>query len=151
MDGELVGDSSSSDEGRDEQVAPLKSYKETFEEMFPYYLSIGMTEEQYWDGDAHLVFYYRKADELKMERQSYESWLQARYFYDALCCVSPVLQAFAKKGTKVIPFNETPYPVTKTYAEKSKADKEKAEFEKNKAMMENFMLTFNKRYEKGGK
>ena len=38
-------------------TAPLHSYGEKFEELFPYYLSLGMTEEQYWDKDCRLVIF----------------------------------------------------------------------------------------------
>ena len=53
-------------------TAPLHSYGEKFEELFPYYLSLGMTEEQYWDKDCRLVIFYRKAEELRTSRKNQE-------------------------------------------------------------------------------
>lgn len=78
-------------------TAPLHSYGEKFEELFPYYLSLGMTEEQYWDKDCRLVIFYRKAEELRTSRKNQEMWLQGAYFYEALSRVSPLLHAFAKR------------------------------------------------------
>ena len=61
----MVSGSLSSTEGSGQiQTAPLNTYTKTFEDLFPYYLSIGMTEEQYWDRDCNLVKSYRKADEM---------------------------------------------------------------------------------------
>ena len=53
--------------GDSSTAAPLKTYTETFNEIFPQYLSIGMTEEQYWDGDCQLVVAFRKADEKRYD------------------------------------------------------------------------------------
>lgn len=77
-------------------TAPLHSYGEKFEELFPYYLSLGMTEEQYWDKDCRLVIFYRKAEELRTSRKNQEMWLQGAYFYEALSRVSPLLHALPK-------------------------------------------------------
>lgn len=35
------------------------------------------------------------------------------YIYEAMCDVSPVLHAFARKGTKPIPYRTEPYPIGK--------------------------------------
>lgn len=81
--------------------------------MFPFYLSIGMTYDQFWEQDCELVRAYRKAEELRQRRKNQELWLQGRYIYDALCAVSPVLHAFAKNGTQPSPYLEKPYPSDK--------------------------------------
>jgi hypothetical protein len=83
-----------------------------FYDQFPYYLSIGMTSEQYWDGDPSLPKYYRKADELSKKRRNQELWLQGMYIYEALCDVAPILHSFAKKGTKPLPYPDHPYAIT---------------------------------------
>ena len=56
---------------------------ECFEEWFPYYLSIGMTYDQYWNQDGMLVRAYRKADEIRQERANTDAWLLGAYFYQA--------------------------------------------------------------------
>lgn len=145
----MVSDLLSSTEGSggDSATAPLKTYTEKFNELFPHYLAIGMTEEQYWDKDCQLVAAYRKADELRMNRKNQEMWLQGAYIYDALCRVSPLLHAFAKKGTKPIPYISEAYAITEKQAELKEEEKAKNVFDKGKKMMEGFMAMHNKKFE----
>lgn len=143
----MVSDSLSSTEGSgDSATAPLYTYTEKFNELFPFYLSIGMTEEQYWDKDNQLVIAYRKADELRMTRTNQELWLQGAYFYDALCRVSPILRAFTKKGTKPTPYLSEAYALNEKQAEFVQEEKSKKVFDKGKKMMEGFMLQHNKKF-----
>lgn len=145
----MVSDLLSSTEGSGgvTATAPLKTYTEKFHELFPYYLSIGMTEEQYWDRDSTLVVAYRKAEELKTNRKNQEMWLQGAYMYEALCRVSPLLHAFAKKGTKPVPYIAEPFAITEKQAEYRQEEKEKKNFDKGKTMMEGFMIRHNKKFE----
>ena len=119
--------------------SPFLTYTEQFYEVFPYYLSIGMTAEQFWDGDPTLVIYYRKAAELKNERVNQELWLQGLYFYEALCDVSPILHAMAKKGTKPNPYPDAPYPISERQRRKDIEEKERKVAMKGKRMFEAFM------------
>lgn len=149
MDGELVNGEPSADggEGAYRPASPFP-YTEAFEKKFPYYLSIGMTYEQYWEQDCGLVRFYREAEELRNERINYQAWLQGMYFYDALARVSPILHAFAKKGTKPKPYVEKPYAVTKGSAEQEEVQQEKANSQKAKRYMEALMVQNNKKYER---
>lgn len=145
----MVSDLLSSTEGSGDvtTTTPLKSYTEKFNELFPYYLSIGMTEEQYWDKDCNLVTYYRQADALRTDRKNQEMWLQGAYFYDALCRVSPILHAFAKKGTKPAPYSSEPYAISEKQAEFKQMEKDKKVYDKGKKLMEGFMIRNNKKFE----
>lgn len=149
MDNELVSSSLfTSEESEHQKVrSPLSTYTEQFYEAFPYYLSIGMTYEQFWDGDPMLVKYYREAEEIRNEKKNQELWLQGMYIYEALADISPVLHAFAKKGTKPQPYTETPYAITKKQRDRIKAEKEKQEFEKGKRFMEALLQQTNKKFE----
>jgi hypothetical protein len=145
----LVSDLLSSTEGSggDVTTAPLKTYTEKFEELFPYYLSIGMTEEQYWDRDYDLVKHYRKAEELRANKRNQEMWLQGAYVYEAMLRVSPILHAFAKKGSKPSPYLEEPYAITEKQAETKRESEDKKNFDKSKAILEGFMAQHNKKFE----
>ena len=125
----------------------IKNYSEKFEELFPQYLSIGMTEEQYWDKDSQLAIAYRKAEEYKQNRINQEIWLQGLYFYEALCRVSPILHAFAKKGTKPIPYLTEPLALTERQIRDKKEEDTRKAFNKGKKMIEAFMAVHNKKFE----
>lgn len=117
MGSELVGSSSSQENDRgSENTTPFISFTKVFEKHFPFYLSIGMTYDQYWNEDCWLTKAYFEAYKLKQERElsydNYKAWLQGLYFYEALCDVSPILHAFAPKGTKARPYKNKPYPIT---------------------------------------
>ncbi len=112
MGGELV-----------ESTAPqFLTDTEKFYNIFPYYLSIGMTSEMFWHDDCMLAKYYREAHKLKLEHENRYAWLQGKYMYDALCLASPMLHAFSK-NPKPIPYHELPY------GEKKKVDPEKVKAE----------------------
>jgi len=115
--------------------APLKSYTENFYEQFPFYLSIGMSADEYWNQDCNLTKYYRKAFELKQDRKNEELWLQGMYIYEAINDASPILHAFAKKGTKPYPYPKQPYPRTEKEAQKRKEAEEKARYEEMRARL----------------
>ena len=74
-----------------------KTYTETFNEAFPFYLSIGMSYELYWYGEPNLVKAYREADEMRIDRMNYEKWLQGLYIYHSIGALQPVLNPFSKK------------------------------------------------------
>lgn len=150
-----VSATQSSDEGGGsvERSAPLFAYTEKFNEVFPYYLAIGMTYEQFWEMDCDLVKAYQKAAKIRRDMANQSAWLQGMYFYDALCCVAPAFNAFKpKKPTK---YRSQPYEFEFQAEKKHPKTKEaiaKQEMQDNKAkaMMEIFAVSFNKRFEKGG-
>ena len=148
MDGKLVSGSLSVIEGSEHDTrSPFLTYTEQFYEVFPYYLSIGMTAEQFWDGDADLPKYYRQADEMRVERKNQELWLQGLYVYEALCDVAPILQSMAKKGTKAHPYAEKPYAITEKQRKREIEEKERAVAMKGKRMMEHFVKATNRNFE----
>ena len=148
MDSELVSSSLSATEesGQNSSLSHF-TYTDKFYELFPYYLSIGMTPEQYWDGDCTLTKYYREAEELRNEKRNQELWLQGMYVYEAICDISPILHAFAKKGTKPNPYPEKPYPISEKQIRRERAEKERKVMEKGKRFMEALMTSTNKRFE----
>ena len=144
MGTELVSDSQPFGEGGSYNDSALSiSYTEQFYSHLPFYLSIGMTPEQYWNEDCCLVKYYREAFKLQRERDNERLWLQGMYVYEALCDVSPVLRAFAKKGTKPIEYPTQPYAITKEEIERRRVEKEKAKYEQMKARTNAFAIKFN--------
>ena len=148
MDSELVSGSLSATQGGGQSGSPpLLTYTEKFYELFPYYLAIGMTPEQYWDSDCTLTKYYRKAEELRNEKRNQELWLQGMYVYEAICDVAPILHAFAKKGTKPTPYSDKPYAISKKQSRKNEEEKQRKLVEKGKKFMEAMAASINKKFE----
>ena len=121
--------------------AQAKTNTEVFEESFPFYLAIGMSFAEYWEGDPKLAQYYRKAYQIKQDEINNTAWLQGMYIYDA---VSTALHNALRGMGKVKPppkeYAKQPYEFknrVKTEAEKAKEIK--IEQEKAAAWMENFV------------
>jgi hypothetical protein len=116
-----------------------KTYTEIFEESFPFYLAIGMSSAEYWEGDCSLTRYYRKAYKLKQEEINNNAWLQGLYIYDAV--TTALHNALRGKNTKAREYAKQPYNYEKN-EEKSEYEKAKeVEIEQQKAYawMENFV------------
>lgn len=126
---------------------PSINHTDIFNKAFPYYLSIGMTYELYWNNDCELVKHYREASEMKKRAKNEELWLQGLYFYEALCDVSPVLHAFAKRNTKPIKYPSEPYPISEKEAKERAEEKDK----KNVETMRQHLLNKAKGGTKNGK
>ena len=148
MDSELVSNSlSTAEEVGQHGSTSSFTYTQKFYELFPYYLAIGMTYEQYWEGDCTLVKYYRQAEELRNEKRNQELWLQGAYIYEAICDVAPILQAFAKKGTKPTPYSDKPYPLNAKQVKHDEEEKQRRLAEKGKRFMEAMAVSINRKFE----
>ena len=116
----------------------VKTHTEIFEECFPFYLAIGMSSAEYWEGDPSLTRYYRKAYEMKQEEINNNAWLQGLYVYDAVS--TAVHNALRGKNTKAMEYAEQPYDFkNRQKTEFEKAEEVEAEQEKALAWMENFV------------
>ena len=118
--------------------------------MCPYYMSLGMSYHDYWDGDNCMTKYYREADELRKERRNSEMWLQAAYIYEALLDASPVFNPLSKKN-KPFPFRSEPIPITAAGSKQSEERRKKKQLEDGKAAMRVMMAAINKRFEENRK
>ena len=74
----------------------------------PYYLSVGMTPQDFWHGDPELVRIYRSADELRVRRADSIAWLQGMYVYEAIWDVAPILRPLSK-ARKPMEYAKKPY------------------------------------------
>lgn len=140
MGGELVSDPPAP------SAKPI-TMTEQFCEAFPYYLSIGMSPDQFWDRDCTLVVAFRKAEKIRLQKQNQMLWLQGMYVYEALCDASPIFRDFAKKGTKPLPFRDEPYPLFRDERERKEEKREQAAFAKSRRYMEQFMTRHNRKHQ----
>ena len=69
-------------------------------------MAMGMTYEQYWYGDPHMVRAYYAAEKMRQRRVNEEAWLHGAYVYRALDAT--VGNMMRKKGTQAVQYPSTP-------------------------------------------
>ena len=118
-----------------------KTNTEILEECFPFYLAIGMSYAEYWDGDPVLAQYYRKAYRIKQEEINNNAWLQGLYIYDAVTtALHNALRGMGKQKSPAKDYAKQPYQFNnKAKTEAEKAKEVEIEQEKAAAWMENFV------------
>lgn len=118
-----------------------KTNTEIFEECFPFYIAIGMSFAEYWEGDPKLAQYYRKAYRIKQEETNNNAWLQGMYIYDAVStALHNALRGMGKNKPPAKDYAKQPYELfNKVKSEAEKAKEVEIEQEKAAAWMENFV------------
>ena len=94
-----------------------------------------MSSEEFWHGNPRLTKSYREAYEIKQEIKDSELWKQGMYVYEAILDASPILHAFAKKGTKPRPYSDKPYGVKQEQEESEEEKQRHIENERIKAQL----------------
>ena len=85
--------------------------------MCPYFLTYGMTYEQYWKGDTMAARAYAQKYDLDRDNDNTRLWWQGLYNYPAHSVV--LANAFSKKGAAKAKYLEEPIRLRpKTEAEK---------------------------------
>lgn len=79
-----------------------------FEEACPQYLAMGMSYEQFWDGEADMVISYRKAYELRQQEINNNAWLNGLYIWRALQSAPLFVNGFVPKGARIEPYLDKP-------------------------------------------
>lgn len=114
------------------------SYTEIFDKVFPYYLAIGMSYEQFWVDAPELAISYRKADEIRKRRINEELWLAGIYTSEALA--STVGNMFSKSKHQ---YPSEPKPITVAEFLEQKERERKAKMESIKARFTARALSLN--------
>lgn len=129
-------------DGSEVTTASTLSITDLFFESLPYYLSIGMTADEFWNGDYRLATAYRKADEIRLKRQNYMAYLQGLYVYERVGNLSPLLgfnMSKRKKDHEPIPYRTEPIPITKDELNEYKRHQQELKEEKMKAKFKEFI------------
>lgn len=121
-----------------DEISVPRTYTEIFEEVFPFYLAIGMSHGQFWDEDPKLVKAYRKADEIRKRRMNEELWLNGIYMGEALA--STVGNMFSKEKYQ---YPSEPKPITQAEVEERQEREAKARMERIKARFTARALSIN--------
>ena len=121
----------------------VKTYSEIFEECFPYYLAIGMSYAEYWEGDSSLARYFRKAYKIKQEQDNNNAWLQGLYFYDAIStALHNAMRGMGKSKPPAKDYAKQPYELfKKKKTEVELAQEVEIEQQKAAAWMENLVMS----------
>ena len=120
------------------------SLSELFDKALPQYMAIGMSAEEFWDGDPYLVKAYESAFRIKKDLQNQNMWRMGQYVYSALCSASPL---FALSPVEPMPYMDAPIPLTQEQVEEQEEERARIEFENNKARFMNQMNLINKNKE----
>ena len=147
MEGDLVTGGPETENSQGEGGKPILSYSEKFQELCGYYLSLGMTYEEYWEGDPEMTKHYREKYRCEMEQRNTELWLLGVYIYEALMDVSPLINIFDKRR-KAIPYRTEPYPLTKRDEKKRKEREEKQKMKNGLDAMTAWMTNANAKFKK---
>lgn len=122
---------------------PTKNYSETFDECFPFYLAIGMSYAEYWEGEPSLARYYRKAYRIKQEQDNNNAWLQGMYFYDGIStALHNAMRGMGKSKPPAKDYAKQPYEIfKKKKTEVELAQEVEIEQQKAAAWMESLVLS----------
>lgn len=101
-----------------------------FEILAPYYISIGMTLDEFWNGDPRLVLTYIQAEIIRVRRKQRELWHEGIYTAQAIASV------FSKEAS----YFKEPLPDTVQDIEEYEARRRAEELERLKA---SFMVWAN--------
>lgn len=125
----------------DELSTQNKSYTEIFKEVLPFYISIGMSIDQFYNQDVTLATVYRRAYDIKNERDNNQLWLQGMYIYDAIS--TSIYNAFCRKaGQQAASYASKPYPINEKQLKDDHESTVERERVKAKVWMENWVNAY---------
>jgi len=132
-----------------------RTYGDIFDELFPHYLLMGMTPEQYWDGENELKPAYLKAYRLRIENEQRmadrNNWFMGQYLIRVLHAVPLLVGGLnVKPSTRLPEYPDKPFLET---AEEQKNEDVRKKREEDQsmlamAMMQEAFARFNKNFEK---
>ena len=131
----------------------LTPYGDLFDKLAPHYIAMGMTYEQYWDGEYGMKKAYREAYKIRTENEQLladrQNWYLGQYIASVLQAVPLLVSGLnVKPSTRLPDYPEKPF--YETFRErKQEAAKKKAEEDQTRlamAMMQARFEQFNKRF-----
>lgn len=113
-------------------------------------MAIGMSYDEFWNGDYEAARMYREAYRLRADEANYQAWLHGRYIYEAIGAWVPLQRAFSK-AKKPGDYPKEPYGyqankrhMTEEEIEDAKHKKEDGQF---LAFMAEWTNAVNKKFE----
>lgn len=131
------------------------SYGDIFDELFPHYLVMGMTPEQYWDGENSLKPAFRKAYKIRMENEQRladrNNWYMGQYLISVLQAVPLLVGGLnVKPSTRLPKYPEKPFFEQEDDRKKeiTKKQREEEQAKLAMAMFQQAIARFNRNIEK---
>lgn len=118
---------------------------ETFHQLAPYYIAIGMTADEYWKGNPYLAKEYSEAHKLRVEERNQEMWLQGFYIWQALEVAFHNHPAMPIKSIKPEKYLEKPIRIT-PLTEAEKAEERKRKLDSVVSYFTMYQANWEKRY-----
>ena len=137
------------------QQAESRSYGDIFDEFLPQYMAIGMTYDEYWDGEFGTKRAARKAYEIRVKNEQMmadrQNWYMGQYVMSALHATPLLVAGFNVKPSTQLP-DYIEKPILETVEEQQKEEvrrkKEEDQTMMAMAMMQAAFQKFNKRFER---
>ena len=149
-----MGDRLTEDDGQPKQTSPTP-YGDTFDELLPHYMAMGMTYDEYWDGEYGTKKACRKAYRIRMEneqrRADLNNWYMGQYMIAVLQAVPLLVAGLNVKHTSNLPqYPDKPFLEKIEEQKKEEVRKQKEEDQSRMAMalFQAMTLKFNKNVEK---
>lgn len=121
-----------------------------FHNVFPHYMVMGMSAEEFWDGEPWLVKAYRKAYKIRIENEEKiadrNAWRIGEYIRHAIASVPVVVNGFAPKGHHMHSYPEK--PMTMVAEERKQEENRKKQEEKKQQMAQAVFHAFTEKINK---
>ena len=148
------------EEDNPSQTSP-HPYGDIFDRLFPHYLVMGMTPEQYWDGEGCLKKFFREAYQLRIENErrmaDVNNWYMGQYILCVLQTGALMVRGInVKEHTQLPEYPEQPFLIRMEEQKKEEARKKREEDQTKLAMamfhaaIEKFNKNFRQRQETAG-
>lgn len=149
-----MGDRLTDGKEQPQQTSPTP-YGDIFDELCPHYMAMGMTYQDYWDGESAMKKAVRKAFQIRTENEQKladrNNWYMGQYLMQVLQCVPLLVGGLNVKRSTQLP----KYP-DKPYFEKFEAEKKAEVRKKNQedqtrlamAMFQAGIEKFNRNFQK---
>lgn len=100
------------EEDNPKQTSPTP-YGDMFDEALPHYLAMGMTWDEFWDGEYGMKKACRKAYRIRIENEQRiadrNNWYMGQYMINVLQAVPLFVAGFNTKGVNLPDYPDKPY------------------------------------------
>ena len=141
------------EDDKPKQTSPTP-YGDIFDEALPHYMAMGMTYDEFWEGEYGRKKACRKAYQIRIENEQKladrQNWYMGQYLINVLQAVPLFVAGFNTKGANLPDYPDKPY-FEKFEEQKKEESRKKHEEDQSKlamAMFQAMTAKFNKNIEK---